>query len=359
MLTWLVKDMAFSNTLVFVFLSLVALGQACYFHAVPASNHSKSVCYHKYGCFNNTADPPHLPQCPDRIKTTFYLFTRQNRKIHQIIDDDSERKLDSSNYDILRSKTIFVVHGFSESVDTPWMRMMKNVLLDAVNCNVILVDWSKGAFPKYRQAAENTRLIGRQIAVLTMFLTSVKDGSSRSLEDHFYIVGFSLGAHAAGNAGSYLKEHGVTIGRITGLDPAGPLFNKAKEEYRLDKNDATFVDVIHTDAGFAGTTLNLGDADFYPNGGREQPGCSYLKIQILCDHLRAPDYYIATVKGLYDWTAYPCKSYKVFKDGKCLQCEPDGCSRMGYYADPSKTGKFYLKTNKEKYKVLFGQYVQS
>ena len=66
---------------------------------------------------------------------------------------------------------------------------------------------------------------------------------------------------------------------ILGLDPAGPLFNKAKEEYRLDKNDATFVDVIHTDAGFAGTTLNLGDADFYPNGGREQPGCSYLKIQ--------------------------------------------------------------------------------
>ena len=30
MLTWLVKDMAFSNTLVFVFLSLVALGQGKY-----------------------------------------------------------------------------------------------------------------------------------------------------------------------------------------------------------------------------------------------------------------------------------------------------------------------------------------
>ncbi|XP_068676334.1 inactive pancreatic lipase-related protein 1-like [Montipora foliosa] len=91
----------------------------------------------------------------------------------------------------------------------------------------------------------------------------------------------------------------------------------------------------------------MSDADFYPNGGKTQLGCPFFSIKA-CDHLRAPDYYIATVKGLYDWTAYPCESYKVFQGGKCLQCEPDGCSRMGYYAESSKTGNFYLNTNKKK-----------
>ena len=62
------------------------------------------------------------------------------------------------------------------------------------------------------------------------------------------------------------------------LDPAGPLFNGASEPERLDKTDADFVDVIHTNAGnlftgHFGFLDPLGHADFYINGGKEQFGC--------------------------------------------------------------------------------------
>lgn len=43
---------------------------------------------------------------------------------------------------------------------------------------------------------------------------------------------------------------------------------------RFGKNDAVFVDVIHTDWGFIGIDYFAGDVDFFPNGGvGAQPYC--------------------------------------------------------------------------------------
>ena len=95
---------------------------------------------------------------------------------------------------------------------------MKNALLGREDCNVVLVDWSEGAKgPNYLQAAGNTRLVGAQTAELIRFMISSSPGSVGSI-DRFYIVGFSLGAQAAGYAGSYLKDKGMKLGRITGKD---------------------------------------------------------------------------------------------------------------------------------------------
>lgn len=64
---------------------------------------------------------------------------------------------------------------------------------------------------------------------------------------------------------------------ISGLDPARPLFEVPimAPEYRLDKSDAEFVDIIHTCGGVYGYEQSYGHADFYPNNGYPmQPGCS-------------------------------------------------------------------------------------
>ena len=63
------------------------------------------------------------------------------------------------------------------------------------------------------------------------------------------MIGYGLGAHVAGFAGKKVQEGGKKkiVGRITGLDPANPGFDYDCPKFRLDKMDADFVDIIHTD----------------------------------------------------------------------------------------------------------------
>lgn len=53
----------------------------------------------------------------------------------------------------------------------------------------------------------------------------------------------------------------------------------------LNKNDAEFVDVIHTDAWFYGAPFSTGTVDFWPNGGKTlQPGCPKRNYKPLTDN---------------------------------------------------------------------------
>lgn len=70
----------------------------------------------------------------------------------------------------------------------------------------------------------------------------------------------------------YVKKCKLTV--FLGLDPASPFFDNDPGS-SLDATDATFVDVIHTSAGFLGQPGPIGHADFYPNGGSQQPGCEF------------------------------------------------------------------------------------
>lgn len=89
-----------------------------------------------------------------------------------------------------------------------------------------------------------------------------------------HTIGHSVGAQILGVAGHYVQNKcHQKIGRITGLDPAGPLFQDMAAWRRLDEGDATFVDVIHTDEFYLGYKGNIGSIDFHVNCGQFQPGC--------------------------------------------------------------------------------------
>lgn len=80
---------------------------------------------------------------------------------------------------------------------------------------------------------------------------------------------------------------GKLVGRITGLDPAGPGWNGKSADERLSEDDAVFVEAIHTDGNFLGYGERLADADYFPNGGTAtQPGCALSKFLYSTIHLK-------------------------------------------------------------------------
>lgn len=164
--------------------------------------------------------------------------------------------------------TKFFIHGWNSNLDNNWYNAFRNEYFDKGEYNIIYVDWFIPGSKDYSTSAANVKPVGHYIGDLIV--------ASKIDLENIHIIGKSLGAHVAAWTGKRVEElTGKKINRITGLDPASPKFEiKTLPEYhRLNKSDARFVDVIHTDAGYYGFQMPLGTVDFYPNGGGIQPGC--------------------------------------------------------------------------------------
>ncbi|KAL3249420.1 hypothetical protein MRX96_056008 [Rhipicephalus microplus] len=235
------------------------------------------VCYKFVGCFSNRdrfTHPTSFPSDPEQVDTKFMLYSRSNRR--------SPVKLD-----------------YRPTKSIEWQcqldpRASKDAFLDEEDCNVIIIDWSGGAqLLSYIKASGNTALVGRETSLLVQRLI----GTYRNTlsKDQVHIVGFSLGGQIAGFFGRHFKNStGQLISRITALDPAGPLFDNTS--VCLSVSDAQYVDAIHTSGGKhlvvgeLGIDRPVGHVDFYPNGGKKQPGCK--PIDLPCDHFRATAYFL-------------------------------------------------------------------
>ena len=65
---------------------------------------------------------------------------------------------------------------------------------------------------------------------------------------------------------------------------------------------------------------------------------------LICDHMLAPEYYIASIQPKCSMEAYPCSSAEEFARGSCLSCNGQ-CPTIGYNAVNSKgsaSGKHFL-----------------
>ncbi|XP_054152605.1 pancreatic triacylglycerol lipase-like [Oppia nitens] len=305
-----------------------------------------------------------LPQSPHQIDTQFLLYTLANQWYPTFIRLGDRKSVRGSRF-VAKKPTKFIIHGFVDNIILgQWMHQLKDQLLKQEDCNVFLVDWKGGNGWPYEQAVANTRVVG---PVLGLFINELKITYGLK-PSNVHILGHSLGAHIAGYAGQRLNG---TIGRITGLDPAGPDFQGlTNPAVKLDPTDAIFVDAIHTNANPLITDFGLGNydtlghLDFYPNGGNHQPGCPIERLTsvltggpiegvrrlVFCNHQRSVDFYMASL--INRWikpVGHKCPNYETFKSGKCWDCGPNNgvkCAVMGIHAIQSVPFKTQTQGNR-------------
>ncbi|CAB3234225.1 unnamed protein product [Arctia plantaginis] len=297
-------------------------------------------------CFM-TAPVDQCKECCPRNETLdiqYKLFTRSNPTIFQVIPSNDVAGLRASGFN-LNNPTVIYLMGFSESSSGISTSTVRNAFLTADDYNFIAVDWSRLiAFPWYITAVRNTRYMGRQLANFIQFLN--ENGFPAS---SVHIVGFSLGAEAAGFAGKQLRSRGLLVGRITGLDPAYPGYSFTNNDGHLAKGDAAFVDVLHTNP-VLGFPTPIGDVDFYANAGSFiQPGCwidelfknSEFAYIYGCSHVRAWRLYAESLSNPYGFPATRCRDWT--SASRRCRFETDGY--MGIAASATLTGKMYFHTN--------------
>ncbi|XP_049778976.1 phospholipase A1-like [Schistocerca cancellata] len=259
---------------------------------------------------------------------TLYLYTRNNDT--SVIDCDNIGGFDS------KWPTVMLAHGWmSKSSD---LDHIKNAYLTAGDYNVISIDWSPIASnAAYDQVREDLVIVGQFVAKFVDCLVETH-GLNLSIT---HLVGHSLGAHVVGVIGGSLSQQNK-VALITGLDPAGPGYDdneNPENEKMLDQEDAEFVQVIHTNAGVLGYKYTLGDADFFPNGGSEQPGCDTDDYGA-CSHGRSTLYFAESVTSASAFIGYQCDSWDT-----CTNCNGKPSAVMGAHVDPSTTtGVYYLST---------------
>lgn len=128
---------------------------------------------------------------------------------------------------------------------------------------------------------------------------------------------------------------------IAGLDPALPGFRFAGPGYRISADDAKYVEIIHTNGGLLGFLRPIGDADFYPNGGKAQEGC-LVDPGGACSHARSYKFFAESLTSQLGFHGKSCDSFMRFKLGFCnsLQTSIMGGHKQVFHA----RGKYYLMT---------------
>ncbi|XP_055691111.1 uncharacterized protein LOC129794335 [Lutzomyia longipalpis] len=208
-----------------------------------------------------------------------------------------------------------IIHGWMGNKNHITIDPVKNAYLALSCCNIITVNWEGGARQNYDVARYMVDTVGKRAGeLLHSFLMKM---NASAVDVH--ILGHSLGAHIAGNIGKYFNG---TIGRISALDPAGPLF-RVNSTDACGRKDAIFVDAIHTDVGVLGEKTQRGHVDFYPNRGfPPQPGCYLLDILTFssCSHFRAPLLYAESILLPEQFLAVQCEISELFNSIK--KCRP-------------------------------------
>ncbi|XP_039755434.1 pancreatic lipase-related protein 2-like [Pararge aegeria] len=218
----------------------------------------------------------------DMIVNEYWLFTRKNPTLPQVIVDGDVNSILNSNYDAKKPLKV-VAHGWNKNGHALSNRMITSAYLETSDVNVIVIDWRVAASGDYVEAALRIPATGRALGNFLKWMLRNAGGNLNAL----HLIGYSFGAHIMSSAGRVLGGRPI---RVTGLDPAGPGWSG--NSYALNTAAGQYVEVIHTNIMIRGITEPIGHTDFYPNGGQSQPGCD----DSACSHARSFHFFASSVR---------------------------------------------------------------
>merc|ERR1712193_131940 len=126
----------------------------------------ETCCDDEIGCFSNHPPFDNMPllACPNKIGVNIRVYTRGHH--YKNNGEIMTRRKIAAIWKAER-RTIFIVHGYTESENAPWMHNMKDELLMNGDYNVVIVGWGGGAREVwYPQSAANVRSVGSKLALV-------------------------------------------------------------------------------------------------------------------------------------------------------------------------------------------------
>ncbi|XP_025420267.1 pancreatic lipase-related protein 3-like [Sipha flava] len=297
----------------------------------------------------------------------FYYWTLESG----LGEDDQKKtfayKINLDNLSLIKNvwkidkQLIVVTHGYISMYDDQGAYSIKNTY--AFNYpdqyNIITLGWIV-EYHQFLDVLRDCEHVGHALSHFLIKLVKLK----LIMPSNIHMIGHNLGAHVLGACGANFYElTDMKIGRITGLNPKGPISIYPWEKWNylkktLQKDDAEFVDLIHTAKAkiFPSTT---GHVVFYPNGGKTcQPGCEYeiddynydllnkKKIsELFCSDARSYEFYKDSIiyKSAFVSELYNPKTKILIK----YENKPVKSNRMGHYVNKEKHGNFYLNTEEK------------
>lgn len=231
-----------------------------------------------------------LLQCAygfDAYKDVYFeLYTREEPHNYHLLNPLNGEEILKTTFNTSRPTRIFV-HGYRSKRKV--IERYAEGFLQVGDFNFIAVNWQEGSSTvnyysaksrvkkvcscvssinsiRYTYFTPSFQQVSEVLAKLIDFLAN----NGMNIKD-LVLIGHSLGAHTVGRAAKQITSGRIPV--IIGLDPASVFFDFEKTDKRLADTDADYVQVIHTDSGHYSIEYPIGHADFYPNGGRKQPGC--------------------------------------------------------------------------------------
>jgi len=192
-------------------------------------------------------------QClSDDTEPTFRHVTSYN-KVGRLL---TKENLEKNTVNVLKP-IIFIINGLDQQdvEGDAWYKDLMDEYLEKQIHNVFLVDWK---FDSKSHASNQFQSTGYSVAD---FIQVMFDKTREPVLD-IHLVGVLAGSQVAGIAGKRLSElTSKKVNRITALDPTYYLINDKNAD--LGRENANFVDVVHSNTKKFGKLKQDGDVRFY------------------------------------------------------------------------------------------------